>query len=365
MMLFVEVPRKVVYGKGAISKLETACESIGMKKKDELAIVSGDSATKRIAEEKIAPLIEDSYEVQHIVIEKTMNGISGVESIISSCKGEKVMLIACGGGRIMDMVKMATAAIKSNYISLPTSASHDGFSSPYIGFLLRKELEEEQEKNKESKITHYSPVSPIAIVGDTELAHKAPYSYLASGYCDLLAKRTAYADWVLANRLRGEHFDEHAAIFGLFSATMAEKGVKLVAMNQERGVRLVIKALGNSGVSMSLAGNSRPASGAEHLISHYMDLLSVKRGFKSSHGYQVGLATIITSYLHGLDWEKTRSFLKQVKAPVNARELGIDRDILLEALLNAHKIRPDRYTILGDGLNREAAENALDFTETG
>ncbi|MFW9997401.1 MAG: iron-containing alcohol dehydrogenase [Candidatus Odinarchaeota archaeon] len=365
-MQLIQIPRRFVYGKGAISRLEATCESIGLNKSDRLVTVSGSSATKRIAEAKVLPLIEDSYQAELVVVENDNLGISGLETVLNSLQGGKATLIACGGGRVMDLVKIAASITSSSWISFPTSASHDGFSSPFIGYLLRQELEKLKKGNKGPKYPDYDPISPIAIVADIKFVKEASYSFLAAGFCDLIAKRTAYADWQLANRLRGEYFDEHAATFGLFSGEIAEKGIKLVANGHERGFGLVVQALGNSGIAMSLAGNSRPASGSEHLISHYLDTLSIKHGLKSGlHGFQVGLATIITSYLHAMNWEKVKALLEQVKAPVTVKELGIDREILLDALLNAHKIRPDRYTILGDGLNREAAENAVEVTGTG
>ena len=139
----------------------------------------------------------------------------------------------------------------------------------------------------------------------------------------------------------------------------------MISQHTEPGVRLVTKALGNSGVAMSIAGNSRPASGSEHLISHYLDYLAVKDRWdnsKSSHGFQVGLGTVIAMYLHGGDWKKILSILQAVKHPLTFQEVGVDRDILIETLLNAHTIRPERYTILGDGLTKKAAINVLEAT---
>ena len=68
--------------------------------------------------------------------------------------------------------------------------------------------------------------------------------------------------------------------------------------------------------------------------------------------------------LYGDDWEFIRNCLKAVEAPINAKELGINDDDVIEALLMAHKIRPERYTILGDnGFSREAAYELAQNTE--
>jgi glycerol-1-phosphate dehydrogenase [NAD(P)+] len=117
---------------------------------------------------------------------------------------------------------------------------------------------------------------------------------------------------------------------------------------------IVVKALISSGMAISIAGNSRPASGAEHKFSHALDILAPKPAL---HGEQCGVGTIMMMYLHGGDWEFIRDTLKTIKAPVNASQLGIDPEYIIQALTKAHTIRKERYTILGDrGLTVESAE---------
>jgi glycerol-1-phosphate dehydrogenase [NAD(P)+] len=111
---------------------------------------------------------------------------------------------------------------------------------------------------------------------------------------------------------------------------------------------------------MSVAGSSRPASGAEHMVSHTLDRLAPG---KALHGEQCGVATILMLHLHGADWEQVRDALRTLGAPTTAAELGIPKATMVEALLQAHRIRPERYTVLGDrGLTREAAERLLHVT---
>ena len=68
------------------------------------------------------------------------------------------------------------------------------------------------------------------------------------------------------------------------------------------------------------------------------------------------------AYLHGGDWQKIRQSLLSLGAPTNARELGIDDRYIIEALLFAKNVRPERYTILGEGLTRKAAEELAKVT---
>ncbi len=123
----------------------------------------------------------------------------------------------------------------------------------------------------------------------------------------------------------------------------------------------MVKALVSSGVAMSIAGSSRPASGAEHLISHQLDRMAPG---KALHGHQVGVASIMTEFLHSGQngqWTAIREALDSLDAPTTAAELGIDDEELIAAMTTAHEIR-DRYTILQGGINEEAAVEVATVT---
>jgi glycerol-1-phosphate dehydrogenase [NAD(P)+] len=94
---------------------------------------------------------------------------------------------------------------------------------------------------------------------------------------------------------------------------------------------------------MSIAGSSRPCSGSSDLFSHALDLLADDVAL---HGEQCGIGAIMMAKLHDLDWKTIRSKLEIIKAPINADELGLEKKILINALVKAAKIRPERYTIL-------------------
>ena len=127
----------------------------------------------------------------------------------------------------------------------------------------------------------------------------------------------------------------------------------------EESARIVVKALISSGVAMSIAGSSRPASGSEHKFAHSVNRISPGRAL---HGELCGLGTIMMMYLHGKDWRMIKQALEQVGAPTSAHQIGLDGETVVEALVNANKIRPERYTILDSGLNRVAASRAAEAT---
>ncbi len=137
------------------------------------------------------------------------------------------------------------------------------------------------------------------------------------------------------------------------------KNASVVKVGDERSVRKVLKGLISSGIAMSIAGSSRPASGSEHLFSHALDAIAPH---PAMHGEQCGVGTMMMMYLHGGSWNTIRRALHLVRAPTTAEGLGIEGEYIIEALTSAHTIR-DRFTILGtQGLSEDAARSLAQNT---
>jgi glycerol-1-phosphate dehydrogenase [NAD(P)+] len=196
-------------------------------------------------------------------------------------------------------------------------------------------------------------------VADTLVIKRAPHKLLAAGCGDLVANLTAVRDWQLAHEEKGEPYSEYAATLSQVSAQLVIDNAKTIREHSEESVRKVVKSLISSSVAMAIAGSSRPASGAEHLFSHALNLVTPKPAL---HGEQCGVGAIMMAYLQGEDWQSIREALKIIGAPINAKELGIEGRHIVKALTIAHRIRPDRYTILKDGINRKAAEELAKVT---
>jgi glycerol-1-phosphate dehydrogenase [NAD(P)+] len=340
-----------------VERLATIFEDLGIKK---LHIFSGRTKTKEITEKFVIPQISEGIEYEFTPLQSEAN-LSYLNKIANEIDPLQTYLVAVGGGTVIDFVKLLANMSNTEYIAVPTNASHDGFSSPYINFLLRTQVDQFFKKELSQK---YNPISPLVIVGDTTMISKAPRDSLKAGVGDILSKWVAVEDWRLASRLKGEDYDIYAASFSEMTANMVEERINALGKNffGEKGVRALIKALGSSGVAMCIAGSSRPASGSEHLVSHALDMLSSEYDFQVLHGHQTGISSILMMYLHGGDWRRIQKSLKKVSAPLTLREMGIDRDIMLLALQKAQSIRPERYTVLSEGLTKSAAENAIEMT---
>ncbi len=250
-------------------------------------------------------------------------------------------LLGVGGGRCVDVAKMASFREGKPFVSMPTAASHDGIASSRASI-----------KGGRGPAS-IEAQAPIAVIADTLIIKRAPHRLLAAGCGDLLANLTAVRDWDLAHRLRNEPYSEYAAALSVMSAQLVLEDAGVIRRHTEESVRKVVKSLISSGVAMAIAGSSRPASGAEHLFSHALDLIAPKPAL---HGEQCGVGAVMMMYLHGDDWRTIRDALRTVGAPTNAKELGIPPRYIIKALAIAHRIRPQRYTILGDGLSRRIAE---------
>jgi glycerol-1-phosphate dehydrogenase [NAD(P)+] len=342
---WTELPRIVDVGHGVIHDTGKVCKDLKLNGNG--LIVAG-SSTLRAAGKAAASSLEDGgYDVETVVAKTpTLEEVMKVE--IKACEEKVSFLLGVGGGKSIDIAKLASMHLDLPFISIPTAASHDGIVSSRASII--------RDGRTVSEVAH----TPLAVIADTEIIVKAPHRLLASGCGDIISNYTAVRDWDLAHRVRGEPFSEYASIISNMTARMLIESADTIKPGIEESVWMVMKALVASGVAMSIAGSSRPASGSEHKFSHALDEIVPKPAL---HGEQCGVGTIMMMYLHGGNWQEIRNALKLIGAPVNALELGIKEEYIIEALLHAHEIRPERYTILGTGLTRKAAENVARITK--
>ena len=324
----MQLPREVIVGEGVIERIAEISQRLGFT--DSALIVTG-SKTGEIAGKTVKAILEsEGLRVETLRVESaTMWDVRAVEERIKTLKPQVVLGV--GGGTKIDIAKLSSARQGTPFISVPTTASHDGIASPLSSI---KGLE---------KPYSVMAQAPIAIVADTNVIKQAPFRLVASGCGDVIAKFTAVRDWKLAHEEVGEYYGEYAASLALMSAELVIQNAKHIRPENEEGLRVLLEALISCGVAMSIAGSSRPCSGAEHLFSHSLDMIKPN---SSMHGERCGVGTIMMAYLHGADWERIQETLKTVGAPTNAEELGLTEDEVVEALYMAPSVRPERYTIL-------------------
>ncbi|HEV2230735.1 MAG TPA: NAD(P)-dependent glycerol-1-phosphate dehydrogenase [Thermoplasmata archaeon] len=338
-------PRTVLAGHGVLAELGRTCRQFDFP--DRGALVTGPKTLGLAGHRAEEILREAGFDVALITArEATLAEVDRVASEADEAKAR--FLIAVGGGSKIDLTKVAAHRLKIPWVSVPTSAAHDGISSPRASL------------HDPDRVTSLAASVPIGILADTAVIVQAPFRLLASGCADVISNVTAVLDWKLAQRLRNEEFSSTAATLSEYAAQEITEHAALIKPHLEESVWIAIRPMIVAGIAMSVAGSSRPCSGSEHLFGHALDRAAAR---PSLHGEECGVGAVMMMYLHGGDWKRLRSALHTIGAPVTARELGVSPEEVIEALVRAHAIRPERYTILGDnGLSREAAERLATVT---
>lgn len=339
----MQLPRKVVIGSGVLEDVGSAAADLGLE--GSAAVITGPT-TRDVAGDLVAEtLSEEGFSTAVEVVEEINEVTRG--SVVGD--SDMDLFLGVGGGRCIDAAKLAAYRNGVPFLSVPTAASHDGVASNRASF------------GDGGSSKSVAAEAPLAVVADLEIISDAPERLMRSGCADILSNSTAVLDWGLADRLKGEYRSGYASTLSEMTARIITREASSIKPGLEESSKVVTKGLISSGVAMSIAGTSRPASGAEHMFSHALDGLAPEVAL---HGEQCGVGSIMTMFLHDGDWRSLRSALEELGAPTSATELGVEGELVLKALTKAHEVRPERYTILGsDGITWEAAEKVASETE--
>ena len=322
----MELPRQIVVGENNIDRIGEFLKSLSKPKK--VSIISGRNVRKIIGK-KIDDSLKKSKitDVWHLAVSNHVKALNGIEKKVRKDKSD--LIIGLGGGRSVDVAKLCSFNLKIPFVSIPTSASHDGIASPFVSV-------------RGEKPHSLVATAPLGVFVDVDIIKHAPKKLIASGCGDLMAKLTAVKDWELGRDKTGEYYGRYSADLALMSAKILIESA-LSFSKKGLDVRVIVEALISAGVASCIAGSSRPCSGAEHLFSHAVDHLESGIGL---HGEKCGIGSIMIAKLQGQDWKKIVKTLKNVGAPTSAKEIGLKPRVLTKALTIAQSLRPERYTIL-------------------
>ncbi|MDK1020363.1 MAG: iron-containing alcohol dehydrogenase [Candidatus Hydrogenedentes bacterium] len=197
-------------------------------------------------------------------------------------------LVAVGSGTLSDLAKYAGDALNRPVLLYATAASMNGYTSGVVALEVRG-------------LKRTIPCAPATgVFANPEHAATAPQPMVAAGVGDFLSKCSSTTDWRASNILLDEPFEPKAREFTEGIQEQVIERASAIGRSEPEAVALVLEALLLSGFSMVIAGSSAPASGGEHLISHYIDMKSALYDLPHDlHGAQVGVATV---YCLGL-WE--------------------------------------------------------------
>jgi glycerol-1-phosphate dehydrogenase [NAD(P)+] len=340
----MELPRLIVIGENNINEFGEFLFSLNKPKK--ISLISG-IHVKKILKNKIEKSLK-LKKIKFVWHTSNNNQISTLTQIQKDVKKDRSDIVAgIGGGRSVDTAKIVSFNLDLPFVSVPTAASHDGMASPFVSV-------------KSDKPHSIVASAPLGVFVDIDVIKKAPQKLLASGCGDLIANIIAVKDWQLGHEKTGEYY-------GMYSADLAMMSAKIVIDNSrmysKKGLdaRVIVEALISAGVASCIAGSSRPCSGAEHLFSHALDKIAPGKGL---HGEKCGIGSILMAKLQGQDWKKIIKTLKEVGAPVTAKQIGVKENEVIDALMIAQELRPERYTILKEiEMTEQKARNLAKSTK--
>ncbi|WP_141432308.1 iron-containing alcohol dehydrogenase family protein [Bacillus sp. 03113] len=253
-------------------------------------------------------------------------------------------VLAMGGGAIIDYGKYIAFSRKLPFISIPTSASNDGFASSNCSIQINQ------------KKTTVPAKIPYGIVVDLDIVQTAPNQLILAGIGDLMSNITALYDW---------DFEERHGVgqVNAFAAMLSKKAVNSfirTPMNDIKNpifLKELISSMTIGGISTDISGNSAPISGSEHLISHALDKISVN---PQMHGVQVGIATYIMAKVQDHRYERIIKVFERTGFFNYVKTLPLNKEEYRQAIDLAPSIKPSRYTYLHEEAYREKAKKLLD-----
>lgn len=277
------VTRAVMVEQGALAKLPGLLASLGQGRKCQ--IVADPNTMTAAAHQVIRELRSAGIAVEDPIVltesPRLKPRAEAARALSLHLKQSGALPIAVGSGVLNDITKYAAEVAGLSYASVATAASMDGYAASGAAML-------------EGGFKQTLPCAPpIAVLADLDILAKAPARMGAWGYSDLAGKVTAGADWILADALAEEPLDGQAFALvqdNIRSWLSAPEGI---ARGDAEALRGLMDGLLVSGFAMQAYGNSRPASGSEHQISHVweMERLTVG-GEPAAHGACVGVATV-------------------------------------------------------------------------
>lgn len=286
---------------------------------------------------------------------------------------EADVILAVGAGTLHDIARFTSAKTGIPFISVPTAPSVDGFTSLGAPLIIR------------GIKTTFQMTAPMALFADLAVLMNSPQKMIAAGFGDMLAKCTSLADWKFGHLVNGEPYCPLAAKITREALESCIEKVEKISIGDEEGIQILIESLIKSGLAMLLFGQSHPASGGEHHLSHYWEMEFLQQNRPAVlHGAKVGVSTSLLADIYKkefiefiTDTERLASLtdlelvknikenLQEITALYNVfptssqlggllaklggatmpEQLGIDDDLVRRSLIDAHKLR-NRFTAL-------------------
>lgn len=276
----------VIVKKGAVNELPNVLSRYSAKK----VFVVADVNTYEVAGKTVCDILDKNNftYTKYVFADKNLEpDEKSVGSAFMHFDNSCDTIVGVGSGVINDICKILATVSKLPYIIVGTAPSMDGYASATSSMA------------RDGVKVSLNSKCPNVIIGDIDIVKNAPMRMLQAGLGDMLAKYVGVCEWKIANIISGEYYCERIATLVRTALKKCVDNADGLLKRDETAVAAVFEGLIITGLAMSYAGVSRPASGGEHYMSHVWDMRALEFGLKADlHGIQCALGTLYSARLY-------------------------------------------------------------------
>ncbi|MBQ4110599.1 MAG: sn-glycerol-1-phosphate dehydrogenase [Clostridia bacterium] len=261
-----------------LSKLYPDCKNVLIAADENTFAAAGEAVLSALYNRNVKQVIFSGKNVlipDERAIDEVNKQLDGVE-----------LIVGIGSGVMQDLCKYVSFFSGIPYLIVATAPSMDGYASDGAAMIL-----------KGMKETVKAGL-PRAIIADTDVLKNAPLEMIKAGYGDIIGKYSALCDWKLSRAVNGEYFCQYIydTTYKMIENTL--NTAKGLLERDEESVKALMEALTVVGIMMSFAGSSRPASGSEHHLSHFFEIVGIVNNENYfPHGIDVAYSTVVTAQI--------------------------------------------------------------------
>ena len=278
--------RDILIEEDAVKKLPELINKYGYKK---ICIVC-DLNTLEAAGESVYSVLKSagiSYEKVLFEERELVPDEDAIVHLLTGVPNDCDLLMGVGSGTINDLCRYISYKMKIDYFIVATAPSMDGYASSGSPLIV-KHLK-----------TTFDVCAPKGIIGDLNILVQAPVEMIAAGIGDIIGKCVCLTDWKIANLINGEYICDEVVKMVECSMMKVLQCAEDAIAGKKSAIQTVMEGLVLTGIAMSFVGNSRPASGSEHHLSHYWEMMFLLEGRKDPlHGAKVGIGTVASIRLY-------------------------------------------------------------------
>ena len=311
-------------GEEAIAHLIEYCQGHQLSR---FLLVSDHNTHAALGQRVETALREQDWDVRTVILDggEVIADESRILEVLFHANGEERTYVAVGSGTVTDITRYASYCARNAFISLPTAPSVDAYASAGAALVMRGSFQYEGERSGFKKTVPGQV--PGAIFADLETLCRAPRDMIAAGFGDVLGKYISLADWQLGRLLLDEPHDAGVARRLRMALQSCVENAREIGRASTTGIRALIEALFESGLCMAAFGSSRPASGAEHILSHFWEMKGMQEQRPAIlHGTKVGLGTILAARryeaVRGLTEQEIIDRLSTASLPAQSDEIA-------------------------------------------